>query len=82
MAIRDMQPYLSIVPAVKQTPQQAVWVAYDREADVLYVNFTLSNQATDSEMTDDDIIVRYHDNEVIGYTILHVSTRTGGELTA
>jgi uncharacterized protein YuzE len=82
MAIRDMQPYLSIVPAVKQTPQHAVWVAYDREADVLYVNFTLSNQATDSEMTDDDIIVRYHDNEVIGYTILHVSTRTGGELTA
>ncbi|NJN68333.1 MAG: DUF2283 domain-containing protein [Chloroflexaceae bacterium] len=67
----------SIVPVVKQTPLQTLWVIYDREADVLYINFTQSHQATDSEMTDDDIIVRYQGNEVIGYTILHVSTRLG-----
>ncbi len=52
-----------------------MWVSYDSDADVLYVNFTQMNQATDSELTDDDIIVRYHGNEVIGYTILHVSSR-------
>lgn len=49
-------------------------------ADVLYINFTLSNQATDSELTDDDIIVRYYHEEVIGYTILHASTRTSASV--
>ena len=31
--------------------------------------------AADSELTDDDIIVRYDGEEVIGITILHASQR-------
>jgi uncharacterized protein YuzE len=46
---------------------------YDAEADVLYVNFKKPSCATDSEMTDDDIIIRYEGEEVIGFTILHAS---------
>jgi uncharacterized protein YuzE len=31
--------------------------------------------ATDSELTDDDVIIRYEGDEVIGLTILHASQR-------
>lgn len=47
----------------------------DREADVLYINFKKPSHATDSELTDDDVIIRYENDEVIGLTVLHASTR-------
>jgi uncharacterized protein YuzE len=53
-----------------------VWTSYDSEADVLYVHFKKNNIADNSEMTDDDIIIRYADNQIIGLTILNVSERT------
>ena len=52
-----------------------MWSHYDREADVLYLHFTKPNRADDSEMTDDDMIIRYEKGEVIGLTILNVSKR-------
>jgi uncharacterized protein YuzE len=42
---------------------------------VLYINFKKPGHATDSEMTDDDVIVRYENGEVIGLTVLHASKR-------
>ncbi len=75
MAIVEYQTYLRWLPTVKQSPQQMVWVSYDKEADTLYVNFKKPSQATDSELTDDDVIVRYEDKEIVGYTVLHASKR-------
>lgn len=57
------------------SPHQYVWTSYDREADVLYINFKKPSVATDSELTEDDIIVRYEGEEVIGLTLLHASRR-------
>jgi uncharacterized protein YuzE len=48
---------------------------YDAEADVLYVNFKKPSHATDSELTDDDIIVRYEGDDIAGLTRLHASRR-------
>lgn len=48
---------------------------YDEEADVLYITFERA-EASDSDLTDDDVVVRYQDDRVIGLTILHASTRT------
>lgn len=73
MAIADIQEYLKLIPAVKRAPQHAIWMTYDAEADTLYVNFKKPSHATDSEMTDEDIIVRYEGEEVIGFTVLHAS---------
>lgn len=43
---------------------------------VLYVHFRAQTRpATDSELTDAVIIVRYDGDEVIGITILHASQR-------
>jgi uncharacterized protein YuzE len=75
MAVANLQEYLRLVPAIKQSPQGFVWMSYDHEADTLYINFKKPSFATDSEMTDDDIIIRYAGDEIIGMTILHVSAR-------
>lgn len=75
MAITDIQDYLKLVPTVKKTPQHYLWLSYDEEADTLYVNFKKPSHATDSELTENDVIVRYENDEVIGFTVLHASKR-------
>lgn len=75
MAIVDVQDYLTLLPAVKQSPQGYLWLSYDAEADTLYINFKKPSYATDSEITDDDVIIRYEGEQVIGLTVLHASMR-------
>jgi hypothetical protein len=59
MAPPAIEDYLRLLPAVRQTAQGLLWLSYDAEADVLYVNFKKPSHTTDSELTDDDVIVRY-----------------------
>ncbi|MFH1739834.1 MAG: DUF2283 domain-containing protein [bacterium] len=75
MAIADVNEYLKIAGAVKQSPHGYVWLSFDAGADTLYIKFKKPSHTTDSEITDDDVIVRYEGEEVVGYTILHVSER-------
>jgi uncharacterized protein YuzE len=75
MAALAIEEYLRLLPSLKQTEQGLLWMSYDAEADVLYVSFKKPSEATDSELTDDDVIVRYEGEEVIGLTILHASQR-------
>ena len=75
MAALAIEEYLRLLPSLKQTEQGSLWMSYDAEADVLYVNFKKPSEATDSELTDDDVIIRYAGEEVIGCTILHASQR-------
>ncbi len=71
----SIDDYLRLVPALKESPQNSVWLTYDPEGDVLYINYERPGVATDSELTDDDIIVRYKGDEIIGLTVLHVTQR-------
>ncbi|MFH0981699.1 MAG: DUF2283 domain-containing protein [Planctomycetota bacterium] len=75
MAPQELTEYLEIVPAVLRSPHRYLWSSYDAEADVLYINFKKPARATDSELTDDDVIIRYEDGEMIGLTVLHASKR-------
>jgi uncharacterized protein YuzE len=75
MANINVADYLSLVDAVKNSPKKYLWSTYDAEADVLYINFKKPSFATDSELTDDDVIVRYENGDVVGLTILHASQR-------
>ena len=50
-------------------------VDYDREADVLYISLERPQRETDSELTDDDILLSYRDETLVGITVLHASTR-------
>ena len=75
MAVTDIRDYLKLISAVRQSPQGYLWSSYDAEADTLYINFRKPSHATDSEITDDDIIIRYEGEEVVGLTVLHASRR-------
>ncbi len=68
--------YLNMAKALQTVEQRPCWMMFDAEADVLYINFQQpAVAATDSEVTDDDIVIRYADQEVVGLTILSVSQR-------
>lgn len=43
MASLAIEAYLRLLPAVRQTGQGHLWMSYDAEADVLYVNFKKPN---------------------------------------
>jgi uncharacterized protein YuzE len=69
--------YLKFVPLVKEMPKRPFLLLYDAEADVLYIDFyNPPKSSDDTELTDDDIVIRYGENdEVVGLTILHASSR-------
>jgi uncharacterized protein YuzE len=74
MALIEPLEYVKLLPLVRQAPQP-LNTSYDVDGDVLYVSFGPPRPATDSDFSDDDIIVRYNGEEIIGYTILHASKR-------
>jgi uncharacterized protein YuzE len=64
---------LSLLPALQKEPRTTV--SYDQEGDVLYVSLSPGAVADDSDLGEDDILVRYKEGQIIGYTILHASQR-------
>jgi uncharacterized protein YuzE len=72
-SVKMLEQYLKIIPMVMAAPQKYLWFSYDAEADILYINFKKTGHAADSELTDDDIIIRYEGEVVIGLTALHAS---------
>jgi len=56
-------------------PQKKMRLDYDEEADVLYISFQRPQKATDTEMTEDGILLRYKDDELVGITTLDASKR-------
>jgi uncharacterized protein YuzE len=75
MATVDLNHVLTFVPQVLQLNQKNIWLSYDEEADVLYVNFKRPSHADDSELLDNDVVVRYENDQVVGMTIMHASKK-------
>jgi uncharacterized protein YuzE len=66
--------YLNLANAIKNLPRQNTWIFYDAEADVLYINYHQPALiADDSELTENGILIRYQNDEIIGLTILNVT---------
>ncbi len=63
------------VPLLLGFPAQRFWVDYDRDADVLYISFQHPQKATDTQMTDEGILLRYRSKQLVGITVLDASTR-------
>jgi uncharacterized protein YuzE len=55
-----------------------LWSSYDKEADTRYVNFKKPVVVTESELRDNDVIIRYEGSEVIELTMLQASKRRAG----
>jgi uncharacterized protein YuzE len=78
MGAVEVEKILTLVPELLEVPYSRIWTSYDKEADVLYINFKKPSHADDSELTDDDIIIRYEKGEVVGVTVLNASKRRIG----
>lgn len=56
-------------------PETKMWIDYDKEADVLYISFKRPQRATDSEMLENGMLLRYKGAELVGITIMEASRR-------
>jgi len=70
-----LQEIFKSIPHLIRFPTTRMWIDYDKEADVLYISFDRPQKATDSEMLDDGIILRYRGDDLVGITILEASKR-------
>jgi len=78
MVAAEIEKVLTLVPRLLEVPYSRIWTSYDKEADVLYLNFRKPSHADDSELTDNDMIIRYEKGEIVGITILNASRRKTG----
>lgn len=76
MATPNLDRVLNFVPQALQLHQKNIWLSYDEKADVLYLNFKKPSHADDSELLDNDVIVRYEGEEIVGMTIMNASKKT------
>jgi uncharacterized protein YuzE len=75
MAEMNLQSIIDLTLRLASIPLQTVWSSYDAEVDVLYLSSEKPSHADDTELTDDDILIRYENGEVVGVTVLHASQR-------
>ena len=64
-----------LIGQVLALPARQMWTEYDDEADVLYISFRKPQQANDSVIEDDGNVYHYHDEELVGITVLNASTQ-------
>jgi len=61
------------VSHIIKLPETKMWIDYDKEADVLYISFKRPQRATDSEMLDNGVLLRYRGDDLVGITVLEAS---------
>ena len=66
---------LESLPHLLRLPSKKVWLDFDEEADVLYVSFERPQGATDTELTEDDVLMRYRGDQLVGMTVLNARKR-------
>lgn len=57
---------------------EKIWFEYDQQNDILYINFGLDvEEADESFLTEDNIVVRIKNNMVVGLTVFDFMKRIG-----
>ncbi len=69
----EVDEIFRIIPNIVKLPPK-IWIDYDKEADVLYISFKKPQGATDSELLEDNVLIRYKDDEIVGVTIIGVES--------
>jgi uncharacterized protein YuzE len=72
---KDFSEIFKAIPHLIKLPARKIWVDYDKEADVLYISLQRPQNATDSEMQEDGVLLRYRDKDLVGITIFEASKR-------
>lgn len=67
---------LALAQLVGRLPGRKLWLDYDEEADVLYVNLSRPQKATETiDLEDEGVLLRYRDKVLVGVTVLDASRR-------
>lgn len=62
---------VKIVPYVLGLHQNKIWIDYDEEADVLYVNFSYPSKSVEHEEDEDGVVRNYDEKgKLVGLTII------------
>lgn len=69
----EVKKIVDAVPMLLDFPAKRFHVDYDKDADVLYISFERPQRATDTEVTDEGILLRYREDKLVGMTILNAS---------
>lgn len=64
---------IKIIPNIINMPSKHVWLDYDKQADVMYVSFEKPQQATDTEVLDNGMLIRKRNNRIVGLTVMNAS---------
>lgn len=70
--ISQLQPLLPQIIALSKK-KSSISFDYDNEADVLYISFQKPQQATNTEIINDNILLRMRNDALVGITIMHAS---------
>jgi uncharacterized protein YuzE len=52
-----------------------LWIDYDAEADALFVNLQKPQRATESELLENGVILRYRGDKLVGVVVFDASKR-------
>ncbi|PIP40912.1 MAG: hypothetical protein COX19_04665 [Desulfobacterales bacterium CG23_combo_of_CG06-09_8_20_14_all_51_8] len=72
---KTLNQVYQLIPHFIKLPPKKMWLDYDKDADVFYINFKRPQRATDSEMLDNGVLLRYRGTELVGITIMDASKR-------
>ena len=67
---KTLKEVYELVSHLIKLPETKMWIDYDKEADVLYINFKRPQRATDSEMLDNGVLLRYKGDELVNNRII------------
>ncbi len=73
---REYEEALEKLDNLRIASLREVWIEYDKQNDILYINFG-KEEPDESIMVDDDIIVSIREDKIVGISIYNFSRRAG-----
>ena len=68
---------MGMIPHLTSMPYRKIWVDYDEEADILYINFSYPPEAVEHDEDEEGIIRNYNERgDLTGLTIIAASRFT------
>jgi uncharacterized protein YuzE len=73
MAEAIVEDVINAIPSMLRIHATEFSVDYDKDADVLYISFKRPQNANDTDVLDDGVLVRYRNHEIVGITVIGAS---------
>ncbi len=77
-AIAAVKEIFEAVSHIRKIGAKHRWFDFDYEADVLYVSLERPQRATDMDILEDGVFLRFRDEKIVGITITNVSKKFKG----